>query len=408
MGLADLRDFSKTLKQSLAAYAFNVCGIVAGSIIAYYSGLFNVAPWAVVVYPPILSARGVIGGLLCGRISTGLHLGIIQPRFFGNTKSFHLLFKAIIVITCEASLMMSLISIIFRSTYSLITLNEFLNIISMIMTTMALALVVISPLTMLVSFLSFKHGIDPDVVLYPIESTVSDVLITILYIAVLKISLLHNFLGQLFLALATLALLAATALTLVKTLQEPVFIKTLKESIPTIVFVSFIINVAGATLGKVDEVLRAKQEIYRAYPVYVVYPALIDTIGDVGAVIGSTATTKLALGTLKPSFSSMKNHAAEISGAWAASLIMYVAYSILALTTQGLMSPANLLKFTLLLLTANAMASFFIIILSYSVAILTYQKGLDPDNFEIPIESSMADSITTISLLTAMTLLVGS
>lgn len=407
MGLADGRSFSKTLKQSLAAYAFNICGIVAGSIIAYYSGLFNMAPWAVVVYPPILSARGVIGGLFCGRISTGLHLGTIQPRFFGNTKGFYLLFKAIVVMTCEASLMMSFISIIFRSTYSTITVNEFLNIIGMVMATMALALVVISPLTMVVSFQSFKHRLDPDVVLYPIESTVSDVLITSLYIAVLNLSLFHNFLGQLLVVLAALALLAATIFTLFKTVQEPEFIKTLKESIPTLVFVSFIINVAGATLGRVDEVLRSKQEVYRSYPVYVVYPALIDTIGDVGAVIGSTATTKLALGTLKPSFSSIKNHAAEILGAWAASLIMYMAYSILALTTQGLISPLNLLKFTLLLITANAIAAFFIIIVSYSVAILTYQKGLDPDNFEIPIESSMADSITTISLLTAMTLLVG-
>ncbi|MEM3549906.1 MAG: magnesium transporter [Candidatus Bathyarchaeia archaeon] len=407
MGLADSRSFSKTLKQSLAAYAFNICGIVAGSIIAYYSGLFNMAPWAVVVYPPILSARGVIGGLFCGRISTGLHLGTIQPRFFGNTKGFYLLFKAIVVMTCEASLMMSFISIIFRSTYSTITVNEFLNIIGMVMATMALALVVISPLTMVVSFQSFKHRLDPDVVLYPIESTVSDVLITSLYIAVLNLSLFHNFLGQLLVVLAASALLAATIFTLFKTVQEPEFIKTLKESIPTLVFVSFIINVAGATLGRVDEVLRSKQEVYRSYPVYVVYPALIDTIGDVGAVIGSTATTKLALGTLKPSFSSIKNHAAEILGAWAASLIMYMVYSILALTTQGLISPLNLLKFTLLLITANAIAAFFIIIVSYSVAILTYQKGLDPDNFEIPIESSMADSITTISLLTAMTLLVG-
>jgi len=36
------------------------------------------------------------------------------------------------------------------------------------------------------------------------------------------------------------------------------------------------------------------------------------------------------------------------------------------------------------------------------VAILTYRRGWDSDNFVIPIESSLADSITTISLLLAL------
>jgi len=36
------------------------------------------------------------------------------------------------------------------------------------------------------------------------------------------------------------------------------------------------------------------------------------------------------------------------------------------------------------------------------VAVLTFQRGLDPDNFVIPIESSLADGITTISLLAAL------
>jgi cation transporter-like permease len=39
------------------------------------------------------------------------------------------------------------------------------------------------------------------------------------------------------------------------------------------------------------------------------------------------------------------------------------------------------------------------------VAILTFQKGLDPDKFVIPIESSLADSITTIALLAALFLI---
>jgi mgtE-like transporter len=389
--------FVETLKQSVMAYAFNIFGIAAGTIIAYYSGLFAKAPWAVVIYPPILSARGVIGGLFCGRLSTALHLGTIQPRLFGNTKSFYLLFQAIVIMTFEASLMMSLIAALFRG------FGEFLGLINVFMATMALALIVISPLTLTVSFISFKHGLDPDIILYPIESTVADLLITSIYIAVLSLFLANSLFWGYVLAFISSALLLTSAFFLVKNAREPEFVKTLKESLLTLVLVSFIVNVAGATLGKVEELIRGKE----LSQIYVVYPALIDTIGDVGAVVGSTATTKLALGTLKASFSSMKNHFMEISGAWAASLIMYFAYSVSALLITGTLAPISLLTFTLFLFTVNILAASLIILVSYSVAILTYQKGLDPDNFEIPIESSLADSITTISLLVALVLWAG-
>ena len=55
-------------------------------------------------------------------------------------------------------------------------------------------------------------------------------------------------------------------------------------------------------------------------------PPLIATIGGVGSIIGSTATTKLALGLIKPSFSSIKKHINEIGGAWLASIILFIVY----------------------------------------------------------------------------------
>jgi cation transporter-like permease len=94
--------------------------------------------------------------------------------------------------TFEASLMMSLIAALFRG------FGEFLGLINVFMATMALALIVISPLTLTVSFISFKHGLDPDIILYPIESTVADLLITSIYIAVLSLFLDNSLFWGLF------------------------------------------------------------------------------------------------------------------------------------------------------------------------------------------------------------------
>jgi mgtE-like transporter len=378
------------------AYAFNVVGIAAGTVLAYHIGAFRQFPWAIAIYPPILSARGVIGGLFCGRLSTGLHLGTVQPQFFGNTKSFLLLFRAVVVLTLEASILMGLVASLFASFYMKIALTDVLSILVIILATMTFALVIISPLSMIVSFLSFKHGLDPDIILYPIESTMADFLITLTYIGVVN-AFVFGIAGQSVLAFACFALFFCAAYFLLKSVRESEFLKTIRESFLTIIFVSFIINVAGSTLGRIAEAVGEERR-----EIYTVYPALIDTIGDVGSVVGSTATTKLALGTLKSSFSSIKEHSKEIFGAWTASLIMYCIYSFLALIIHGVFNLSNVISFTTFLLTANLIAAACIIIVSYSVAILTYQRGLDPDNFEIPIESSMADALTSISLLAAI------
>ena len=60
------------------------------------------------------------------------------------------------------------------------------------------------------------------------------------------------------------------------------------------------------------------------------------------------------------------------------------------------------LSFTALLLTANIIAFSAIVLISYAVAILTFKRGLDSDNFVIPIESSLADGITSVTLLLAL------
>jgi mgtE-like transporter len=394
------RRFAGTLKESLGAFGFNLVGIAAGAIIAYFSGLFKLAPWVILVYPSVVSARGVIGGLFCGRLSTALHLGTMRPSFSRNTKSFYLLFRAIVVLTLEASIGMSLFAMLFGSAFLGVSSSEFLSILMVTVATMALALLVVSPLTITVSVFAFKRGLDPDIILYPVESTVSDFFITLIYVFVVSMFLQFGIIGKTMVSLTVLILVVISAYCLVRSIRETEFLKTVKESFLTLVFVAFIVNVTGSTLGKISEVVGERREVYT------VYPAMIDTMGDVGAVVGSTATTKLALGALQPSFSSIKNHATEILGAWLASSIMYSIYAFLSLTIQGQLSPSGLIMFAGRVLATNAIAGAIIVIVSYMVAILTYRKGLDPDNFVIPIESSLADSITTMSLFLVLSLFI--
>ena len=129
-------------------------------------------------------------------------------------------------------------------------------------------------------------------------------------------------------------------------------------------------------------------------------------MGDVGLVVGSAATTKLALGMLAPSFSSIKNHAKNIFSAWTASLVLFAVLGLLSLGINGMFSLHGFFSLLLILFVSNIISFVAIVIVSYAISILTFKRGLDPDNFVIPVGSSLADSITTIALFVALLLII--
>jgi len=402
MKLANIwRYFSKDaiplgfLKESLIALSFNVGGILAGFIVASQFNVFQLSPWAVAIYPAILTARGVVSGLFSGRLSTALHLGTIFPRFRGNTDEFYLLFKSVIVLTLETSVIMSCFSIVVGSLFWGITFTDFFDILIVVLATMFLGLMN-SLFTIIFSITSFKRGLDTDVVVYPIMSTIADIIITLSYVFALSLFFLFGLVGRCIVVSLGLLLVTLALVFLPRCIKNKSFIKTIKESLLTLFFVAFIVNVTGTVLKGVDKIVSSAKEIY------IVYPALIDTVGDVGSVVGSTATTKLAVGLLKPSFRSILNHRKRIVATWIASIVMFILFSVISLLTQGMLTVQMFLRFSALLIATNLIAVIAIALVSFYVAILTFRRGLDPDNFVIPIESSLADSITTVALLIAL------
>ena len=98
--------FIETFKQSFLALAFDLGGLLAGSILVAFSDVLSLAPWVLIIYPSIISMRGVIGGFFSGRLSTALHLGTVRPSFLNNTRNFRVLIYSTAILTLQSSLMM--------------------------------------------------------------------------------------------------------------------------------------------------------------------------------------------------------------------------------------------------------------------------------------------------------------
>lgn len=381
------------LGQSLLSLSFDIVGLLTGTLLVLYFGFLSIeeAPWVLVLYPGILSVRGAVGGLFSGNLGTGLHLGTIKPVLLNNTKDFQNLVRVIITLAFISGLSVGIGTWIFGALLWNFSIIDLISLLTVIIATMALSVIFISPLTIIFSVFSFRHGLDPDVIVYPVTSPISDIISTSCYFLSFAFFFFFGSLGRYLIWAIDIIFAVFVVYILIKNLFNTNFVGIIREFLLTLLFVTVISNITGSLLNRISG-----KVIYR------VYPAIIATIGGVGSIIGSTATTKLALGLIKPTFSSIKQHMNEISGAWLASILMFIVYSFLSSIITGGTNFDQIIIFTGQLLITNLLAVFVMVIIVYAVAIFTFKGGWNPDNFVIPIVSSLADTITTAAIIISL------
>ncbi|MFX0198684.1 MAG: magnesium transporter [Candidatus Hodarchaeota archaeon] len=397
-----LRGMRINFGQSLLSFSFGLGGLLTGGLLVLFFDTFSItnAPWALILFPGVLSIRGAIGGLFSGHLATGLHLGTVRASYTKNTKDFYILLRAVVVLSLISGISIGIGTSIFGVFLWNATLNDLIMLLAVVIATMALSILFISPITIVFSILSFRLGFDPDVIVYPIISTIADIINVACYIFNLNVFFRLPQFGSYLIGIINFVFLSATIYILIKGLKEEFFVRIIREFILTLLLITFIVNITGIFLGNI------RTHIHNGAELYLIYPALITTIGAVGSIIGSTATTKLALGFIKPSVSSIKQHTNEIVGSWIASMVMFAIYSIISSLMSTVITLHTLMITLAQLLATNIFAVSIMAIIAYMTAVFTYRQRLNPDNFVIPIESSLADGVTTISLLIALTLLI--
>ena len=390
-----------SLGQSLLSLSFDTLGLLTGTLLVLYLGVLSIdeAPWALFLFPGILSVRGAVGGLFSGHLGTGLHLGTIKPVFTKNTEDFQTLLRVIVTLALVSGVSVGVGTWAFGVFLWNATIIDFIPLMAVIIATISLSVVFVSPLTMVFSVLSFRKGLDPDVVVYPVTSPVSDIINTSCYVLSLALFFLFGSLGRYVIWILDISFVCFVVYIFIKNIGNTNFAGIIREFLLTLFFVTIIVNVTGSLLNRITGVASGTA-------IYAVYPAIIATVGGVGSIIGSTATTKLALGLIKSSFSSIKEHIDAIGGAWLASIIMFVIYALLSVFVSGTTTIDTLATFTGQVLVTNIIAVSIMVIIAYAVAIFTFRRGWNPDNFVIPIESSLADTITTAAVLIVLALII--
>ena len=379
---------------------FNLGGLAAGSAATFLQSLSSYIPWIFLIYPLLLTVRGDINGVLTGKLGTALHLGTLKPTWRNNTNRFVHLMMLILILTIYDSVLISIVTSILGFLLKLNLLPvDVLKIFAITLTTFTLTAVISLSITFVLTFFIYRKNGDPDVLAYPITSSINDILITLIFVAVCwlyrpwnPVVKLHYYLG----IPTVIFVIALFVFLIIKFRKEEYIRKGIVQSLPVLTITSLIAAGTGSVLASFPDILNS-------IPILIVfYPAIISIVGSQSSILANTSTTKLHLGTMMPSFKSLKNKELSINffGIITAALIVVTVMSLLgtAMFPKGMTIGLYGSILGLLLLT-NFLSFLLVGLIALSATFITFRLGLDPDNLVNPLLSSSADLITTTILV---------
>lgn len=370
------------------ALSFSSGGLLSGRVISNLSPLMVLHHWIVALFPVVLTIRGDVAGVFTGNLTTMLNIGRVKASWRGNIIDFYSLIRASILLAYMDATSIGLLAFFINLAFKKVYIYEFTNFITSSLFTCIFATLAALPLNVFAAFMSFRRGLDPDVVVYPIVGILNDFIVSLCYS--ISISLILSGISNLVLIIMYL-FLAFLALVIVLYWYKldrkvDIYRIVIREAVP----VGFICSFDGVINGLL---LASFIEDIVHYPeILMVYPVLLNAIGGVGSAFGSVTTTRLALGYLDSKFSSITIMFNELVGMVFSASFMGLIYGILGYGLATLTGLLPILSSMLLLcFLVMLFGSIFITFISYVIGCYAYSKGWDPDNFVIPLETSIAD-----------------
>ncbi|MGC9778494.1 MAG: magnesium transporter [Candidatus Heimdallarchaeota archaeon] len=395
--------------QAFLALLFDIFGLGAGSIgtftfLAYADAFTYAGTFIILLYPPLLSSDGGIG-VLVSRLGTGLHIGSVKPKLFKNTTYYYTLISAVLTLGVFNALWIGGVSYI--TNLVVLGTKRVLNPVPFIVIpvlTLTLASLISSQIGSLMAFFMFKKGLNPDVWVYPTMSTVNNILSTVFYAVMIFLLKPANWYsdsgewmkvtnGTYFAIIPVFLYLVFISVIVGRNVGKKDYRKIIKEAVPVQTVTLTINSLTGGILSRADVALTSLPGLF------LVYPALIDTLGDEITIIANETSTNLALGSIEPKLSAIKDKDlwTNLIGVGIAGLFLHFIYGIFGSIIVGDFQKIGLVLGISLMI--NVFGFLVVQSLAFILMIFGFKKGLDPDNFAVPIIASLSNLVTSVLIL---------
>ena len=369
-------------------FTSQVFGLFGGTFLGkYFEVIRNQFPGLLVVLPGMMGLRGNVFGSMASRFSTMLYLGELEPSVRDRK-----VLKEIVL-----RMLISLIPIFLLWAIGVITgiKKNALDVLLIVITSTILVSFILGYFTSFVTMFAFKRGTDPDSVAAPLVASMGDFLTVpslVLFILLIGKSpwafRIFNY------AVITFFL----ALTLLSRLRKEEFLE-LKQVFITITGLALLSTISGSLLARFSDVIQASMILS------FIYPAVLSSFGNYGSIIAAKTSTKLHLGEIESFL---------CPGAFTDILALFTTAPVIGLTKvliggflMILTTGANVPRTISILIITYPLMALFIMLYSYAVSYLLFQKDIDPDHVAIPLISNNSDIFGTLYVVLIARLMVG-
>ncbi|MFC1787244.1 magnesium transporter [Halobacteriota archaeon] len=163
----------KIVKTALPILAFGtLLGITSGAVLDTYEDFFLTSPGTLILVPVMIGLGGNLGSILGARITSALHLGIVELRI-----TDHLLRNNVIAILIVGVISFFAVGV-FGQLFCILFGFKSPGLIKMVLISSisGILLTLIIILTAIFSaFISYGYGLDPDDTTIPMVTSISDV-----------------------------------------------------------------------------------------------------------------------------------------------------------------------------------------------------------------------------------------
>lgn len=165
------------------------------------------------------------------------------------------------------------------------------------------------------------------------------------------------------------------------------YARIMRESAPALGFLLAFNLVAG-------QILNARADAFLGFPFLLILVPVVNGVGgNVGTVLGSRLTSGLYTGSVTVSWRDPELRRSVRDG-----LALYlVTFALLAIFIYavglglGVTPPFGLEVLLFVMLTSGLLMAGVLIAVTLAVALLSFSRGLDPDNFVTPVVTTMGD-----------------
>ena len=391
--------FLKEFKEPFVSLFLCTMGdLITGIVMGVFTSSLEMLPALIVLIPGAIGMRGNIFASLGSRLGTYLHTGQIEPGF----KSSRILNQNISssgVLTLLTSFYLGILATLIAKTIGLDVSMLDLLLISVIAG--LLSGVIMLLFSMLIAFFTYKRGWDPDNMTAPIITLIGDMVTLPLLFLSLNIVIKMSSLAKIFLLISFIILTLLSIPYSISDKAKPYYRRILKESTPVLLACGFLGILSGTILGGNVEGLIAIPSIL------IMIPPFLEDGGAMGGILAARLSSALHLGAIKYDEKIPKEVLRLFLILHMLGLIIFTligSFAYLVSITLGIVTlPLHMM--IIISITAGEILILIVNIITYNISIISFKKGIDPDNVTIPIITSVMDIMGVACLILVLMLM---